>query len=61
VRNLQRAHRLNSRRQRHVGLAAASAARELSPGFSQDSKDLRPVESLPRTMLAKSHRSPCLV
>ena len=58
VRDLQRAHGLDGGRQRRIRRTGASAARQLSPGFSQRSKDLGPVESLPRTMLAKTHGPP---
>ena len=61
VRNLQRTDRLNSGRQHGVGLTGAAPPRQVSPRFSQRSKNLRPVEPLSRTVLTKSHRRSCLV
>ena len=61
VRNLQRAHGLDGRRQGGIRLAAPPASRQVAPGFSQCSKDLRTIESLTCTMLAKSHRRSDLI
>lgn len=61
VRNFERPHGLNRRHQRLISLAGASPLRQLSPGGSQGSKDLRAIESLPRTVLAETHSDADLV
>jgi hypothetical protein len=55
VGNLERPHGLNRRRQRGIRLAGSSLPRQLSPRRPQRSKDLRTIESLPRTVLAETH------
>ena len=55
VRNFQGAHRLNGCSQGGIRLAAP-APRQVTPRLSQGSKDLRTIESLAGTMLAKPHR-----
>jgi hypothetical protein len=61
VGDFERAHGLNRRHQRLIGLARSPPLRQLSPGGSQRSKDLRAIESLPRTMLAETHSGADLV
>ena len=55
VRNLQGPDRLDGRCQNGLGLTGTAAARQVPSGLSQRSKDLRPIESLTRTVLTKTH------
>ena len=55
VRNLQGPDRLDGRSQNGIGLTGTAAARQVTSGLSQRSKDLRPIESLARTVLTKTH------
>jgi len=61
VRNFERAHGLNRRRQRRIGLAGSCSPRQLPPGGPQGSKDLRAIEPLPCTMLTETHGGADLV
>src|SRR4030095_3377324 len=56
VRNLQGADRLDGRRQRGIGRAAAPASRQIAPRFSQRSQDLGTIESLAGAVLTEPHR-----
>jgi hypothetical protein len=61
VGDFERAHCLNRRDQRVIGLAGSSPLRQLSSGSPQRSKDLRAIESLSCTMLAETHSGADLV
>jgi hypothetical protein len=52
VGNFQRADGLDGLTERFVG---ATVLRQRLSGSPQDSKDLRPIEPLPFTMLAEAH------
>jgi hypothetical protein len=56
VRNLQGANCLDRRRQRCIRRTGVPATRQLPSGIPQRSKNLRSIEPLPRTVLAKTHR-----
>lgn len=61
VGNLESTDGLNGRCQRGISLAAPSPPWQLSSGGPQRSKDLRTIETLPCTVLTKTHRSADLV
>jgi hypothetical protein len=56
VRNLQGANGLDRRRQCRIRRTGVSATRQLPPGIPQRSKNLRTIEPLACTVLAKTHR-----
>src|SRR5262245_59496803 len=56
VRNLQGANRLDGRRQRGIGRAAAPAPRQIASRFSQRSQNLGSIESLAGAVLTEPHR-----
>jgi hypothetical protein len=61
VRNFKRAHGLNRRRQRDIGLAGSFPPRQFPPCGPQCPKDLRAIEPLPCTVLTETHGGADLV